>query len=94
MVSKFRLFKLVHSDLALVVVMLVLFATVAFPVVVPMAMMIPVVMLMMPTIMVPMSILALDTMHYAAGGFPRLDPPAPGPMRRSPVQVRRQRQIR
>jgi hypothetical protein len=65
MVSKFNLFKLAHSDLALVVVMLVLVATVAFPVVVPMAMMVPVVMLMMPT--VPMSILAPDTMHYAAG---------------------------
>jgi hypothetical protein len=43
--------------------MLVLVATV----VVPMAMMVPIVMLMMPTIMVPMSIPALDTMHYAAG---------------------------
>jgi hypothetical protein len=40
---------------------------VAIPVVVPMAMMVPAVMLMMPTIMVPMSIPALDTMHYAAG---------------------------
>jgi len=47
--------------------MLVLVATVAIPVVVPMAMMVPAVMLMMPTIMVPMSIPALDTMHYAAG---------------------------
>ena len=65
--SKFKLFKLAHSDLALVVVMLVLVATVAIPVVVPMAMMVPVVMLMMPTIMVPMSIPAFDTMHYAAG---------------------------
>jgi hypothetical protein len=67
MVSKFKLFKLAHSDFALVVVMLVLVATVAIPVVVPMAMMVPVVMLMMPTIMIPMSMLALDTMHYAAG---------------------------
>jgi hypothetical protein len=67
MVSKFTLFKLAHSDLALVVVMLVLVATVAIPVVVPMAMMVPVVMLMMPTIMIPMSIPALDTMHYTAG---------------------------
>jgi hypothetical protein len=55
MVSKFKLFKLAHSDFALVVVMLVLVATVAIPVVVPMAMMVPVVMLMMPTIMIPMS---------------------------------------
>ena len=69
MVSKFKLFKLAHSDFALVVVMLVLVATVAIPVVVPMAMMVPVVMLMMPAIMVPMSIPALDTMHYAAGDF-------------------------
>ena len=45
--------------------MLVLVATVAIPVVVPMVMMVPVVMFMMPTIMVPMSIPALDTMHYA-----------------------------
>jgi hypothetical protein len=67
MVSKFKLFKLAHSDFALVVVMLVLVATVAIPVVVPMAMVVPAVMLMMPTIMVPMSIPALDTMHYAAG---------------------------
>lgn len=67
MVSKFKLFKLAHSDFALVVVMLVLVATVAIPVVVPMAMMVPVVMLMMPTIMIPMSMPALDTMHYAAG---------------------------
>jgi hypothetical protein len=67
MVSKFKLFKLAHSDLALIVVMLVLVATVAIPVVVPMVMTVPVVMLMMPTIMVPMSITALDTMHYAAG---------------------------
>jgi hypothetical protein len=67
MVSKFKLFKLAHSDLALVVVMLVLVATVAIPVVVPMSMMVPVVMLMMPTIMIPMSMPALDTMHYAAG---------------------------
>ena len=64
MVSKFELFKLAHSDFALVVVMLVLVATVAIPVV--MAMMVPVVMLMMPTIMIPM-MPALDTMHYAAG---------------------------
>ena len=62
MVSKF---KLAHSDFALVVVMLVLVATVAIPVV--MAMMVPVVMLMMPTIVIPMSMPALDTMHYAAG---------------------------
>ena len=47
--------------------MLVLVATVAIPVVVPMAIMVPVVMLMMPTIMAPMSIPAIDTMHYAAG---------------------------
>ena len=67
MVSKFKLFKLAHSDFTLVVVMLVLVATVAIPVVVPMVMTVPVVMLMMPTIMVPMSIPALDTMHYAAG---------------------------
>jgi hypothetical protein len=67
MVSKFKLFKLAHSGFALVVVMLVLVATVAIPVVVPMAMMVPAVMLMMPTIMVPMSIPALDTMYYAAG---------------------------
>jgi hypothetical protein len=65
MVSKFKLFKLAHSDFVLVMVMLVLVATVAIPVVVPMAMMVPVVMLMMPTIMIPMP--ALDTMHYAAG---------------------------
>jgi hypothetical protein len=32
-----------------------------------MAMMVPVVMLMMPTIMIPMSMAALDTMHYATG---------------------------
>jgi hypothetical protein len=56
-----------YSDFTLVVVMLVLVATVAIPVVVPMVMMVPVVMFMMPTIMVPMSIPALDTMHYAAG---------------------------
>jgi hypothetical protein len=62
MVSKF---KLAHSDFALVVVMLVLVATVAIPVV--MAMMVPVVMLMMPTIVIPMSMPTLDTMHYAAG---------------------------
>jgi hypothetical protein len=69
MVSKFKLFTLAHSDITLVVVvvMLVLVATVAIPVVVPMVMTVPVVMLMMPTIMVPMSITALDTMHYAAG---------------------------
>jgi hypothetical protein len=67
MVSKFKLIKLPHSDFTLVVVMLVLVATVAIPVVVPMVMTVPVVMLMMPTIMVPMSIPALDTMHYAAG---------------------------
>jgi hypothetical protein len=67
MVSKFKLFKLAHSDFALVVVMLVLVATVAIPVMLPMAMMVPVVMLMMPTIMIPMSMPALDTMHYAAG---------------------------
>jgi hypothetical protein len=47
--------------------MLVLVATVAIPVVVPMVMMVPVVMFRMPTIMVPMSIPAFDTMHYAAG---------------------------
>jgi hypothetical protein len=47
--------------------MLVLVATVAIPVVVPMSMMVPVVMLMMPTIMIPMSMPALDTMHYVAG---------------------------
>ncbi len=41
-VTKFKLFKLAHSDFALVVVMLVLVATVAIPVVVPMAMMVPV----------------------------------------------------
>jgi hypothetical protein len=67
MVSKFKLFKLAHSDFALVVVMLVLVAAVAIPVVVPMAMMVPVVMLMMPTIMIPISMPALNTMHYAAG---------------------------
>jgi hypothetical protein len=89
MVSKFKLFKLTHSDFALVVVMLVLVTTVAIPVVVPMAMMVPVVMLMMPTIMVPMSIPALDTMHYAAG-----DSLAQAPVRQSSVRVRRQRQIR
>jgi hypothetical protein len=60
-------FSRAFSDFALVVVMLVLVATVAIPVVVPMAMMVPVVMLMMPTIMIPMSMPALDTMHYAAG---------------------------
>ena len=80
MVSKFKLFKLAHSDFALVVVMLVLVATVAIPVVVPMAMMVPAVMLMMPTIMVPMSIPALDTMHYAAGDSLAWIPPAPGPL--------------
>ncbi len=47
--------------------MLVLVAPVAIPVVVPIVMMVPVVMFMMPTIMVPMSTPALDTMHYAAG---------------------------
>ncbi len=47
--------------------MLVLVATVAIPVVVPMAMMVPVVMLMMPTIMIQMSMPAFDTMHYATG---------------------------
>jgi hypothetical protein len=83
--SKFKLFKLAHSDLALVVVMLVLVATVVIPVVVPMAMMVPVVMLMMATIMIPMSMPALDAMHYAAGRCPRLDPPVPGPVRQSPA---------
>jgi hypothetical protein len=81
MVSKFKLFKLAHSDFALVVVMLVLVATVAIPVVapmamivpvaipvvVPMAMIVPVVILTMPAIMIPMSIPALDTTHYTAG---------------------------
>jgi hypothetical protein len=49
--------------------MLVLVATVATPVVVPMAMTVSVVMLMMPTILSPMSMSmpTLDTMHYAAG---------------------------
>jgi hypothetical protein len=47
--------------------MLVLVATVATPVVVPMAMTVSVVMLMMPTILSPMSMPTLDTMHYAAG---------------------------
>jgi hypothetical protein len=56
--------RLAHSDFALVAVMLVLVAMVAIPVVVPMEMMVPVVM---PTIMIPMSMPALDTMHYAAG---------------------------
>ncbi len=51
---------------------------VAIPVVVPMAMMVPVVMLKMPTIKIPMSMPALDTMHYAAGDVP-------GPVRQSPA---------
>jgi hypothetical protein len=42
-------------------------AMVAIPVVVPKTMMVPVVTLTLPTIMIPMSIPALDTMHNAAG---------------------------
>ena len=83
MVSKFKLFKLAHSDFALVVVMLVLVATVAIPVVVPMTMMVPVVTLMMPT-----SPHVDPRPRYHAlrrGRCPRLDPPVPGPVRQSPA---------
>jgi hypothetical protein len=50
-----------------VVIMPVPVATVAIPVVVPTAIIVPIVMPMMPTIMIPMSMAALDTMHYTAG---------------------------
>jgi hypothetical protein len=90
MVSKFKLFKLAHSDFALVVVMLVLVATVAILVVVPMAMIVPVVI----PVVVPNTHDAGDhdpdvypRPRYHAlhcGRCPRLDPPVPGPVRQSP----------
>ena len=85
MVSKFKLFKLAHSDFTLIVVVVVLVATVAIPVVVPMVVMVPVVMFLMAAIMVPMPIPTLDTMHYISGDALRLDPPVPGPLRQLPA---------
>jgi hypothetical protein len=85
MVSKFKLFKLAHSDFTLVVVMFVLVA----PVVVPMVMMVPVVMLMMPTIMIPMSMPALGGAHRSDDPDRIARPTVPDPNLETCAIVRR-----